>query len=280
MPRVLPSPAINALFLILILAAIGIGHASPPNPLPTWTLLKQTDPEAIVSGVTYIKKSIAAASPAGKAPIALHLITFDNRLATLKLIDQGNDPRNPNYRNLADAMQQTFCVAGCNGGYFMKDFSPGGLTISNGISIGKFSTSGTYSGAVVAHSDGTLRLLWQNEVNITPDIKNFLQTGPRLVLDGEPKTAYDWEKHRNRTFILTDGGSQWAIGLCTTISLPDLALVLANPEIISELKVWRALNLDGGTSSSLYFNRGAGRRPFDFTGFKSVVRNYLGVAPR
>jgi uncharacterized protein YigE (DUF2233 family) len=277
-PPLLP-PTLAALSLILI-ASKGGAHAQTPNPLPSWTLVHQSKPDPIVPGVTYIKKSIAASSALIKSGKTLHLITFDTRVATLKLIDQGNDPKKPAYLNLADAMQQNFCIAGCNGGYFMEDFSPGGLTITGGKHIGKFTNHSLYSGTVVVQSNGSMRLLWQDEVNLTPDIKELLQAGPRLVLEGKPKILYDWNVHRNRTFILTDGGSQWAIGLCTTISLPDLALALANPEIISELKVWRALNLDGGTSSSLYFSRGAGKRPFDFTGFKPVVRNYLSIAPR
>ncbi|MEM7144727.1 MAG: phosphodiester glycosidase family protein [Verrucomicrobiota bacterium] len=253
---------------------------SQPNPLPTWTLIRSSPPEPIVPGVSYIKKSIAVQDSEIKTGKTLHLITFNNQTATLKLIDQGDDPKNPPYKNLADAMQQNFCIAGCNAGYFMEDFSPAGLTISGGQSIGSFTTHSLYSGTVVVTSNGALKLLWNNETKLTSDITELVQAGPRLVLEGKPKTAYDWNKHRNRTFILTDGGSNWAIGLCTTISLSDLALVLANPEIVSELKVWRALNLDGGTSSSLYFSRGAGKRPFEFTGFKSVVRNYLGITQR
>jgi uncharacterized protein YigE (DUF2233 family) len=273
-------PALSLIALAILIVSPSIGAAQAPATLPSWTLLDQTTPEPIVPGVAYIKKSITSSTASKNSAKTLHLITFDNRTATLKLIDQGNNPKDPNYKNLAAAMQENFCIAGCNGGFFMKDFSPGGLTIIDGKHIGTFATSGNYSGAVAARTDGSLSLLWQEEVDISPDIRNFVQAGPRLVLEGKPKTVYDWSQHRNRTFILTDGGSQWAIGLCTSISLPDLAIALANPAVISELKVWRALNLDGGTSSSFYFNRGAGKAPFYFSGAKIAVRNFLGIIPR
>ncbi|MEM8954158.1 MAG: phosphodiester glycosidase family protein [Verrucomicrobiota bacterium] len=256
--------------------------AAQPKPLPTWNLVNSAEPQPIAPGVAYIKKSIAVSDSdsAFNRNKTLHLITFNNRVATLKVIDQGDDPRDPPYDDLADAMQQNFCVAGCNGGFFTEDFAPGGLVITSGQAIGSFTTHSLYAGTILVSSDGALALLWNDETKITPDIAHLIQAGPRLVLEGKPKTVFGWEPHRNRTFILTDGEENWAIGLCTKISLSDLAVVLANPKIISEVNVQRALNLDGGTSSSLYFSRGAGKRPFEFNGFKPVVRNYLGITKR
>jgi hypothetical protein len=61
------------------------------------------------------------------------------------------------------------------------------------------------------------------------------------------------------------------------VTLAQLAKILATAGITPDLKVQRALNLDGGSSSAFWF---AGERePFSISEQKTV-RNFLGVAPK
>jgi exopolysaccharide biosynthesis protein len=60
------------------------------------------------------------------------------------------------------------------------------------------------------------------------------------------------------------------------VSLAEMAAILATPEIFSDAKIVRALNLDGGSSTALWVR---GTPPFYQREWKGV-RNYLGIVPR
>ena len=87
------------------------------------------------------------------------------------------------------------------------------------------------------------------------------------------------DKHSStRTFIANDGGSQWLLGLAHDITLSELAELLTTPGVMPAFTVNRALNLDGGHSSALYFRTNDGRE-HTHPGW-STVRNYLGIVPK
>ncbi len=79
--------------------------------------------------------------------------------------------------------------------------------------------------------------------------------------------------------MVHDGGTWFAIGLSDSFTLAQLGEVLANPEFSPSRKIYRALNLDGGTSSGFYLNRGARAEPIHVEPFKKV-RNFVGIVPR
>jgi hypothetical protein len=61
------------------------------------------------------------------------------------------------------------------------------------------------------------------------------------------------------------------------VTLAELGKILATPGLAPELKVQRALNLDGGSSSAFWF---AGERgPFSISEQKGV-RNFVAVVAR
>ncbi|MEZ5386515.1 MAG: phosphodiester glycosidase family protein, partial [Prosthecobacter sp.] len=129
------------------------------------------------------------------------------------------------------------------------------------------------SGAVVVTSQP--RLLWNAEVS-TRDAHHLLQAGPRLVDAGSPVDGLDRKKHAARTFVANDGDRSWFFGLAEGVSLAELGEILATPGLTT-FPVHRALNLDGGRSSALYYR--------DAEGFEhsvpgwSTVRNYLAIIP-
>ena len=68
------------------------------------------------------------------------------------------------------------------------------------------------------------------------------------------------------------------LGLSGTFTLAELGEVLSHADFSPSRKLHRALNLDGGSSSGLYFERGSGD-PVGIEPYKTV-RNFVGIVPR
>jgi hypothetical protein len=104
-----------------------------------------------------------------------------------------------------------------------------------------------------------------------------LQCGPFLVDGGTPVPGLNATRPARRTFVLTAGRDRAAIGLSSPVTLAQMGEILATAPLASELKVQRALNLDGGSSSAFWF---AGPRgPFSISEQKTV-RNFVLVSPK
>lgn len=128
---------------------------------------------------------------------------------------------------------------------------------------------------------GKASLVWSNEFQDAPDISEFVQCSPWLVSEGRiwPVPPGKEPQPRNhRTFIMTDAAGRWAIGTAKRTGLLELAHVLVTPGIITEMKVNRALNLDGGPSTGLWCRSESGAVQFEKPGW--AVRNAIVIAPR
>ena len=64
-----------------------------------------------------------------------------------------------------------------------------------------------------------------------------------------------------------------------SFTLDELAEILTLPLLFGDTKIHRALNLDGGTSSGIFFDRGPERVNVNVEPFKRV-RNFVGIVPR
>ena len=249
-----------------------------------WELVDSGQRESLGDGIFHVRKSVKAADATGFfSRKTIDLVFFEARFFTLKVIDEGTAAK-PTHEGIAEAMQKNFCLAGCNGGFFHPDFRPLGLMIANGIRTHKFETSKLLSGVVIADADaGGLKLLRREEFQDRAGIDALLQSGPFLVDKGVVVAGLSTQPSRRRTFLLWDGGAgntgRWAMGVCSSLSLEELGAALADGDVITEFKVYRALNLDGGSSTGLYFDRGVGEDDFVMPPMKRV-RNYLGIAPR
>jgi hypothetical protein len=157
------------------------------------------------------------------------------------------------------------------------DFKPLGLSISNGRLLSSFTTSSLIAGTALQLGDQSY-LIWNSEYQGHSNITDALQSGPRLLESSRPIKGLDASKSRARTFIATDGSFLWAIGTADSCSLGALAQALATPGALPGLRPMRALNLDGGNSTALWFRNLSGKetsRP----GW-STVRNYLAIIPK
>ena len=186
----------------------------------------------------------------------LNLALFSTKSATVRVFDNpaGND-------DLAAAMRRERCLAGVNGGYFDPEDKPVGLVISDGKVIAPLRKARLLSGVMVV-SAGRLQLLRVAEYSPKRQATAALQCGPFLVDRGQPVPGLNDTRPARRTFIITDGADRAALGFCSGVTLAELGKILATPEVVPDLKVLRALNLDGGSSSAFWF---AGERvPFRF----------------
>ena len=201
----------------------------------------------------------------------LDLALFSSKTATLRVID---DPEASG--NLADTMEREKCLAGVNGGYFDPDYAPVGLLISDGRTIAPFRKARLLSG-VVSVVKGRVQIQRSGEFSLKAKPSDAIQCGPFLVDHGKVIAGLNDSRAARRTFVATGKGDQVALGYATHLTLAQLAAVLATVEIAPDMRLQRALNLDGGSSSAFWFAEQNGA--FSIPEQKNV-RDYLAVVAR
>lgn len=213
------------------------------------------------------------ASDSAQAPkldFSLQTKCFSTKQYGLKIID---NPQ-PEWNDLPLRMRQHNCVLGINGGFFDKDFEPVGLVIIDGKKISPLNnTSKLVSGVLAGNAKGMhlmRREQWEAYLKKNPKVSFALQSGPFLLEDGKRVKGLHKQRIARRSFIACDAQNNWLIGVCSAVTLHDLALILADSKNLGGFKVHTALNLDGG-SSCAFFNAGLKLRN------AKPVRNYIGV---
>jgi len=253
--------------LVCSAAFCGSLLASPAHA--QWRVASQTASVSLGHGASFVQKKVS-----GPAEAELKVVFFDAKQCALRVVAQ---PSKTKAGTLGDAMQSVGAIAGCNGAYFTPEFKPLGLEISQGIRTGKLERSSLLGGMLVVRKGRPL-MLWRDEFAEQSGITDLVQAGPRLVNGGLPVKGLEATKRRVRTFVLTDCAGRWAIGLCDRVSLRELSDLLAAKGIITEMEVERALNLDGGSSSGLWFRAQDGAEKYDRE--FATVRNFIAVVPR
>jgi len=209
--------------------------------------------------------------------VMLRLVFFDEAKATLRVLanpDGGSD------KALDEWGRDRKALAVVNGGYFeLRKPMPSGLEIASGVRRGEFLNRGEGGGSLIV-KDGKPSLVWDSEFQDDPKITEMVQCSPWLVSDGRPWSppAANPDPKNARTFIITDGAGHWALGTAKSVGLAELARLLTTPGVIPEFPVKRALNLDGGPSTGLWFKTADGREDYQKTGWG--VRNGVAVIPR
>lgn len=208
----------------------------------------------------------------GDESAEVHLAIFPTRSCTFRVIDQANEPRS----DLATVMQREHCVAGVNGGYFDPADAPVGLLIASGKLIAPLRKARLLTGVAMV-ANGRFQLLRFAEYSSRRNATEALQCGPFLVDRGLPVTGLEDTRQARRSFILTSSSDRAAIGFCADATLAQLAKILATANLAPDLKVQRALNLDGGSSSAFWF---AGERGVTTISEQKTVRDFVAVMPK
>lgn len=253
--------------LLALLALMLVGQTA------SWRLESSSKLAPLGHGAGFMIKQIV-----GPSKVEMRLVFFDEQNCVLRVMSNADSQTAKPLDEIGRAQQ---AMAVCNGGYFHAggDFGPAGLEISGGKRADRFRGDGGWVGALMVRQ-GKASLILESEFQDRPDISDFLQCSPWLIDKGRiaPVLLTGQNMRNHRTFIMTDGAGRWAIGVCKGVGLLDLAGILQTPGIITEMKVNRALNLDGGPSTGLWCRGNDGREHFEKPGW--AVRNAIVVVPR
>lgn len=258
--------------LLLCLLLVAAGNALGADWRPGGDLERQD----VNPDLFHVKRT--AVRPSDGRAITAHLGFFTSRAFRLEVVDLG-DGAEPAHPTLEDAFRAQGCVAGVNGGFFHPDWRPAGLVVSRGSRINRFETAKLLSGVV--YSDGRgIHLVRRARFRDHPGINALLQTGPYLVEGARPVRGLSTSNPSRRSFVATDWRGHWVIGATLTpVTLAELAECLASPGALTGWGVERAINLDGGSSTGFYFDRGPGENPVTLRPWKRV-RTLLGITAR
>jgi Phosphodiester glycosidase len=176
--------------------------------------------------------------------------------------------------SLGDMMRHEKCLAGVNGGYFDENFAPIGLRIANGQMIVPLQRARLITGALIASSRG-VQIVRAREFSGRPGVTAAVQCGPFLIDGTAPIGGLNGSHLARRTFAATTTSSRALLGVCSEISLAELSKILATTWFADDLKIERALNLDGGSSSGFWFAQENGSA-FSIPEQKPV-RDFVGI---
>ena len=171
-------------------------------------------------------------------------------------------------------MRSSNCVAGINGGYFDPEFAPLGLRIVDGKTTARL-TRGRLMNGVLA-SNGSIQILRVGEFSSRQKFNAAVECGPFLVDLGGRVRGLEATRVARRSFAASERGDRVALGFCSAVSLADLSRILVGG--LSDFKIQRALNLDGGSSSAFWFKSKDGS-VFSIPEQKSV-RDFVGIVPK
>jgi uncharacterized protein YigE (DUF2233 family) len=223
--------------------------------------------QGAASGVVHVRTAVEGIANADTAE--LHLAIFNLKSVSLRVIDQPNEPRS----DLATVMARDNCVAGVNGGYFDPEYLPVGLLVVDSQTIAPLRKAKLLTG-VLTVSGANIQLLRASEVSSRRKCSAALQCGPFLVDRAQPIAGLNDTRAARRTFVAVGAQDRAAIGYCSSVTLAGLANILSSSGIAPEMKVTRAMNLDGGSSSAFWF-----RGDFSIPEQKTV-RTFVAITAR
>jgi uncharacterized protein YigE (DUF2233 family) len=235
-----------------------------------WAILS-TDAEPGHAGI--VRRHVVLEDSETNERAAIDLALFSTKTCTLRVIDQPAPARH----DLAQAMRQERCLVGVNGGYFDPDYAPIGLLISDGKIIAPLQRARLLTGVLTASPRG-VQILRMREFSRQQKINAAIQCGPFLVDLGQRVRGLDDARAARRTFAATGTDDRVELGVCSEISLAKLAQILATMRAADEVKIQRALNLDGGSSSAFWFAQ-ENASTFSIPEQKPV-RDFVAVVPR
>lgn len=233
-----------------------------------WRVVSVARPVDLGHGATFVVEKVR-----GPVEAELQFVAFDIRECSLRVIGQ---PEKKDALPLNEVAKAAGAVASCNGGYFeVPTFEPSGLQISGGKRSGELVRNPLASCVVVRA--GKTEMINVADFHDDPSITDFVQCHPVYVVDGKPVGLGNGPRAQ-RTFVLTDGAGRWVIGVCSAIGLQEMGDLLATPGLMGDVKVLRAMNLDGGPSTALWCRDTSGAEHYTKESWR--VKNLLAVVPR
>jgi Phosphodiester glycosidase len=219
-----------------------------------------------------VHKHVVLENTAGAERTTVDLALFSTKSCTLRVLQNegGGD-------GLAEVMRNENCLAGVNGGYFDEKFAPIGLRMVNGQMIAPLQRARLITGVLFASSRG-VQIGRSREFSRRAGATTAIQCGPFLVDRSQPIGGLNNSRPARRTFAATTNSSRAVVGVCSDVSLAELSKILATTSFAEDLKIERALNLDGGSSTGFWFARESGSA-FSIPEQKSV-RDFVAVVAK
>lgn len=233
-----------------------------------WAAVASEKENAAVPGVFHLSSRLT--DNASGETAELHMAMFNAKSATLRVIDQPNESDS----DLSEAMQKAGCLAGVNGGYFDPNFQPIGLRVIDGVVRTPLVRARLLSGVLCASARG-IEIVRLGEFSRRRKLEAAVESGPFLVDLGGRVPGLDDTRRARRTFAAVARGGTAAVGVSSALTLSQLGSALSAFSAAGDWKIWRAMNLDGGSSTAFWFTP-RDRHPFSIREQKSV-RDFVGV---
>ena len=248
---------VKRLLLLFLLTPVGL--------CADWKVLDRHD-----SPVSYGKLTASELRVAdGAAEAEVDLVYFRLADVTLEVI-ANTDGQIGELRELVEARGG---LAGVNGGYFKANLEPVGLLISNDRLVHRLENAKLLSGIFYV-KNGRAWLARTREFPGPKGIEQAIQCGPFLVDGGRTVTGLENGRVAARTFIFSCGSSVWGFGICRAVTLATMGEILSEAILVPDRRIIRALNFDGGSSTTFYVR--TDERAI-FSEGRPAVSNYLVV---
>ena len=247
--------------LLLLVALAGSAQAE-------WKIVSaETEPGR--GGIDH--RHVVVEGTAAGQRVAVDVAVFSAKSTAVRVID------NPDGQSLGAVMKRENCVCGVNGGYFDTEFKPLGLRVADGTTFSPLRRARLITG-ILLQSDRGIDVVRVSEFSRTKKIIDAVQSGPFLVDGNKRIRGLSDSQLARRTFAGLATNDRAFLGVCSGVSLAQLANILATAPIAADSKVRRAMNLDGGSSSAFWFAREDGSA-FSISGRKPV-RDFVAVVPK
>ncbi|PYL25720.1 MAG: hypothetical protein DMF44_01700 [Verrucomicrobia bacterium] len=247
--------------LVLLVTVAASAHAE-------WKILS-AESESGRAGIEH--RHVVVEDAAAGQRVAVDVAVFSAKSTALRVID------NPDAQSLGAVMKREECVCGVNGGYFDTEFKPIGLRVVDGTTFSPSRRARLITG-ILLQSDRGIDVVRVSEFSRTKKIIAAVQSGPFLVEGNKCIRGLNDSQLARRTFAGIATNDRACLGVCSDVSLGQLANILATTPIVADSKIRRAMNLDGGSSSAFWFAREDGSA-FSIAGRKPV-RDFVAVVPK
>ena len=198
----------------------------------------------------------------------LDLAIFSPKSCALRVID------NPEGEGLGATMKRGNYACGVNGGYFDSEFKPIGLRVNDGETFSPLRRARMITG-ILLQSDRGIDVIRVGEFFHGKKITAAIQSGPFLVEASKHVRGLNDSQRARRTFAGIADTDRALLGVCSDVSLAQLANILAAAPVAGTSRIRRAMNLDGGSSSAFWFGR-ENNSAFTVPGQKPV-RDFVGI---
>ena len=238
---------------------------------PTQAEWKIASTESEPGGAGIEGRHVVVEDAAAGQRVAVDVAVFSAKSTGLRVID------NPDGQSLAAVMKREKYVCGVNGGYFDTEFKPIGLRVADGTIFSPLRRARLVTG-ILLQSDRGFDVVRVSEFSRMKKPSAAIQSGPFLVEENKRIRGLNDSQLARRTFAGIGANDRAFLGICSDVSLAELANILATVPIAADSKTRRAMNLDGGSSSAFWFMREDGSA-FSIAGRKPV-RDFVAVAPK